>query len=401
MVEDPSLEIVDTYSDWEYYSDDYYDDDPTIITKQKNEDDGAQRGDLPHKKKRKLSTLESIPSLSLGSSVVDYPTAMTSSFKGVMWRLPANNDQKAELYEPGKGEKVALLSDWRELFKTPLYRDDWFPNSSNTNGHDEAQRDNKEDTDSAPAPHIVGHSEQEASANAKYERYSPPPLAIENMDESISRQREKLSQPELPPQLPEETMVVADSDEELDEPASNSVTVEIPELDDAAAAAADEEKENANVPEKEEQSYRHRSKTSIRVEVPSLATAMKQKLPTKSTPPRKRGRKPKSSATTTESNGTNTKKKNNKRESAPKKSAQTHKQTPRKTEQTVSVKKRKKQAEIEEEGETQQQDDSATKRRSKRVASSVNNKKAVPDKKRTRTTSLSSSIEERGKRRRV
>ena len=32
MVEDPSLETIDTYSDWEYYSDDYYDDEPTITT---------------------------------------------------------------------------------------------------------------------------------------------------------------------------------------------------------------------------------------------------------------------------------------------------------------------------------------------------------------------------------
>ena len=114
MVEDPSLETVDTYSDWEYYSDDYYDDDPTIITKHKTNGE-------PRKKRRKLSSIENIPSLSLGSSMVDSSTSMANSFKGVLWRVPVKTDDKIELYEPGKGEQVALLSDWRELVKTPIH----------------------------------------------------------------------------------------------------------------------------------------------------------------------------------------------------------------------------------------------------------------------------------------
>jgi hypothetical protein len=393
MVEDPSLEIVDTYSDWEYYSDDYYDDDPTIITKQ-NGEDGAKR----HKKKRKLSALENIPGLSLGSSVVDYPTAMTSSFKGVLWRLPANKDEKATLYEPGKGEKVSLLSNWREVFKTPLYRNDWFPDGPKTDEHeDEMQQDDKQETSILPAPTAVPPEYDEPSTNAEYARYSPPPLAIENMDETISRQREKQSQSDLTKAVPHplaESMVIADSEEEGDDQERNEKAlspVAVAELD-----VADEDKENVNASEKEEHPPH---KMTIRVEIPTLADAMKQDSSNKSTPPRKRGRKPNNSTTATANSNTNngTKKKRETKQSKPA-------QTLTKNGQSISIKKRK-NADLEE----PEQEDSSNKRRSKRVASSAattnTDKKATAqaesDKKRTRTTSVTSSMEGRGKRRRV
>lgn len=162
MVEDPSLETIDTYSDWEYYSDDYYDDDPTITTKHKT--NGESR-----KKRRKLSSIENIPSLSLGSSIVDSSTSMANSFKGVLWRVPVKADEKIELYEPGKGEQVALLSDWRDLFKTPIQQKDWFSDGAKAGEHE--TNDVKKDAVAVRAK-AIECPDLENTIDAKYGRYS-------------------------------------------------------------------------------------------------------------------------------------------------------------------------------------------------------------------------------------
>lgn len=363
MVEDPSLETVDTYSDWEYYSDDYYDDDPTIITKHKTNGE-------PRKKRRKLSSTENIPSLSLGSSIVDSSASMANSFKGVLWRVPVKTDDKIELYEPGKGEQVALLSDWRELFKTPIHV------SNGAKADDfETNSDVKKEV-SAVHANLPERLDLESSPGGKYGRYSPPPLTIENMDKTISRQREKLSRPELeiaPEDVPAETMVIADSEdeEELDE--TDETTIAIAEID-----AVDDDEVNMLLSEKEDEPPHQ---PSIRVEIPTLAAAMKENdTLNQNTPPRKRGRKPKT-ATTEQvlDNGT-------------KKAA---------TAKTSINRGRKRALESDKEDEASSEDN---RRRSRRVASSTITKATKGnelDKKRTRANSTASSREERGKKRRT
>lgn len=363
MVEDPSLETVDTYSDWEYYSDDYYDDDPTITTKHKTNGE-------PHKKRRKLSSIENIPSLSLGSSMVDSSTSMANSFKGVLWRVPVKTDDNIELYEPGKGEQVALLSDWRELFKTPIHiSNDAKADDYETNG------DVKKEVSVARAE-VPERVDLENGIDAKYGRYSPPPLEIENLDKTIIRQREKLSQPELqiaPEKLPAGMMIVTDSEDEekLDE--TDETTVAVPEMD-----AVDDDKENMVLSEKEDQPP---PQPSIRVEIPTLAAIMKADSLDENTPPRRRGR-PKTATTRqspTKANGTTTK-----------------------ASSTQTPTKRGRKRALEAEKEDEETDDN--KRRSKRVTSSTV-KKATKDtgtdKKRTRVNSIASPKQERGKRRRV
>lgn len=363
MVEDPSLEIVDTYSDWEYYSDDYYDDDPTITTKHKT--NGG-----PRKKRRKLSSIENIPNLSLGSSIVD--SSMANSFKGVLWRVPVNTDDKIELYEPGKGEQVSLLSNWRELFKTPIpISNDAKAINYETNG------DVREEV-TAARTEVPERMDLESNIDGEYNRYSPPPLVIEDLDKTISRQREKLSQPELPiapEQVPRDRMIVADSEdeEELDE--ADETPIAVAEVD-----AAEDYKENKVLSEKEEQ-LPHQ--TSIRVEIPTLAAVMKEDILDQNTPPRKRGRKPKTPAiekVSTNGNGTS------------KKAVAT---------QTPTKMGGKKALEIDKEADGSEVDN---KRRSKRVTSSTINKATrdnESDKKRTRANSMASPREERGKRRKV
>lgn len=359
MVEDPSLEIVETYSDWEYYSDDYYDDDPTIMAKQKT--NGVAHTGEPRQKKRKLSSLENIPTLSLGSSVADSPAPMVNTFKGVLWRVPVKADDKIELYEPGKGEKVALLSDWRELFRTPTSGK---PRSSQGLGQNArgVDKKNDENSDAGTISPAADRGEYNTGMKAKYVRYSPPSLEIENIDKSINRQRERLSQPELenlPSQPLGEAMVIADSEEEYEEESFSTLPV-------AEADVSGDDKENMVVSEKEEQPT---SQMSVTVEIPSLATAMKRDTSNQGTPQGKRGRKPKKSPTTTKSaptlNGSVVKNnQESKREAASK--------------QTLTTKKRKKSpdAEVEDEQLVQNKnEDDNNVRRSKRVASSGKRRK--------------------------
>lgn len=362
MVEDPSLETVDTYSDWEYYSDDYYDDDPTITIKHGT--NGERR-----KKRRKLSSIENIPNLSLGSSIVDLSTSMADSFKGVLWRVPVRTDDQIELYEPGKGEQVALLSDWRKLFQTPLR----IPDGTKAGEH-EVNGDVEKDI-SAFSAKLPQRLDLERSMNGEYGRYSPPPLSIENLDTTISRQREKQSQPELqvaPENVPVETMSVADSEdeEELDE--KDETTIAIAEMD-----AVEDDKEDTVLSEKEDQLPHH---PSIRVEIPTLAATIKEDALNQNTLPRKRGRKSKTATTEQISS------------SEANKAATTH---------TPTKRGRKRVLEADREDEESLED---SKRRSKRVASSATTKETKDNesnKKRTRTNLIASPREERGKRRRI
>ena len=122
--EDAAYETMDGYSDWEYYSDDYYDDDPTLLkdnpqegsllgTSKSNSSNGLHRG-----KKRKLAAT---------SDIQVYPSVITSRStlglwnppsKATGWRSSSVENKEKKLYEPGMGERVALLGNWREAFRS-------------------------------------------------------------------------------------------------------------------------------------------------------------------------------------------------------------------------------------------------------------------------------------------
>ena len=102
--EDPSFEVDDYFSDWEYYSDDYYDDDPSV--KQPVRTKGADAATKPRHAHPSRRT-------SLKPDV--------ASFQGVVWKTPAlerDQDVAIQIVEPGHGDKVALLENWREIFKS-------------------------------------------------------------------------------------------------------------------------------------------------------------------------------------------------------------------------------------------------------------------------------------------
>ncbi|KAJ5146165.1 uncharacterized protein N7515_000729 [Penicillium bovifimosum] len=117
LYEDPGNDGEDYFSDWDYYSDDYYDDDATA----ERSAERKKRADLTAREKRRTKTSSDT---SLQTTAIP-PTKSTlmpdiTSFQGVVWKTPAldRNLDVSILYEPDTGDKVALLQNWREIFKS-------------------------------------------------------------------------------------------------------------------------------------------------------------------------------------------------------------------------------------------------------------------------------------------
>ncbi|CAI7658647.1 unnamed protein product [Penicillium bialowiezense] len=113
LYEDPGYDVEDYFSDWDYYSDDHYDDDPTV-------EKSTER-----KKRTELAAVAKRRTKGPSRKTTTFPTKSplfpdAASFQGVLWKTPAlDRDQDvAILYEPDSGEKVALLANWREVFKS-------------------------------------------------------------------------------------------------------------------------------------------------------------------------------------------------------------------------------------------------------------------------------------------
>ncbi|KAJ5665531.1 uncharacterized protein N7477_007979 [Penicillium maclennaniae] len=103
LYEDPGIEAEDYTSDWEYYTDDYYDEDPTVKP-------------APVAKDTDTKTRRANRAPRLKSSIKPDIT----TFQGVVWKtssLEKDQDVAIQIYEPGAGEQVALLKNWREVFK--------------------------------------------------------------------------------------------------------------------------------------------------------------------------------------------------------------------------------------------------------------------------------------------
>ncbi len=115
---DPSYGTASVPSDWEYYSDDYWDEESTTKGKRKGDvmEKTAARGDSTghsaERKRRKLK-LTDVPEMSLGESIVAAPT--------VVWKSKNDLLQPFEgpVVSEGQGERISLLKDWRERFKLP------------------------------------------------------------------------------------------------------------------------------------------------------------------------------------------------------------------------------------------------------------------------------------------
>ncbi|KAF4203183.1 hypothetical protein CNMCM8927_009028 [Aspergillus lentulus] len=123
-VDDPSLDVEDFYSDWDELSDDYYDDDPTVEKRRRMMDitkNDGYSGELLEDIQRQglLEQKTLVHRLHRGGVVAESPAFKTdqASFQAVVWKSSDDKKNTATLYEPGDGEKVALLKNWRDVFR--------------------------------------------------------------------------------------------------------------------------------------------------------------------------------------------------------------------------------------------------------------------------------------------
>jgi hypothetical protein len=113
--EDPAYEMLEYFSDWEYYSDDYYDDDPALLKGDPQTGPPAKRKvksekSQPRGKKRKLADTQDIPELDL-----DDRPALAATIRGTVWAGP--KPQSPKPYEVGQGQRIALLKNWAQIFE--------------------------------------------------------------------------------------------------------------------------------------------------------------------------------------------------------------------------------------------------------------------------------------------
>ncbi|KAF7589954.1 hypothetical protein BBP40_003493 [Aspergillus hancockii] len=117
--EDPSLEVEEYFSDWDDQSDDYYDEDPTVIRRQRamglwpNKQHNI-KNTTPHHHNHHLIQPKETPIHKLPNGTIAIPP----SFAGTVWKTATDDTPPRKLYEPGDGEKVALLKNWREVFRS-------------------------------------------------------------------------------------------------------------------------------------------------------------------------------------------------------------------------------------------------------------------------------------------
>lgn len=118
---DPGYDSDNYFTDLEYMSDEYFDDEPVIMQRlsrdEKRKADGSGKRGEPKGKTAKGKE----KGKGNGNGLDE------RSFRGVVWKdentitTPETGDEarkKKGLYPPGEGEKVALLKNWREIFRT-------------------------------------------------------------------------------------------------------------------------------------------------------------------------------------------------------------------------------------------------------------------------------------------
>ncbi|KAL8660923.1 MAG: hypothetical protein Q9202_006099 [Teloschistes flavicans] len=113
---DPGIELDDGWTDWEYYSDDFWDDETPKPKRQKVLNDGIEHGQATGRKRRRMKAGERIPELSLGETATLDEEKLAAIEQPVVWKIRGNSP-KPPTVKAGKGEKVSILKDWKARFK--------------------------------------------------------------------------------------------------------------------------------------------------------------------------------------------------------------------------------------------------------------------------------------------
>ncbi|EEQ33848.1 hypothetical protein McanCB56680_006441 [Microsporum canis] len=96
FLDDEALyDALDSDTDWEYLSDEYYDNDLPLKLRRRQEKAAAIKGKRESQK----------------------PAALDNTrYYGVSWSAGPRVENNGPLYQPGEGVKVSLLKNWREIF---------------------------------------------------------------------------------------------------------------------------------------------------------------------------------------------------------------------------------------------------------------------------------------------
>lgn len=138
------------YSDWEYYSDDYWDEDPSTLKPKgslstTNEVPQKQGGTRAQKKRKAAAEIDLSRKRVKPSRSDDRPDQV---FYGPLWRKELESTDQNSEYKPGQQERVALLKDWRTIFRDSQPRSDrWREERARTTSKRRAQVMSEGETD--------------------------------------------------------------------------------------------------------------------------------------------------------------------------------------------------------------------------------------------------------------
>lgn len=127
---DPSDDLAEYWSDWEYYSDDYYDELPARNKQDmasiggESRQTGEKRRSIANnggrRKRRRKDSARDLRGMSFSDRAESGDRGARSITPIVVWR--SKDDAKTEsITHPGNGERVSLLKDWREMFGVPSH----------------------------------------------------------------------------------------------------------------------------------------------------------------------------------------------------------------------------------------------------------------------------------------
>lgn len=183
-------ELDDYFSDWEYYSDDYLDDDPTLLKENPQDGTPPKPRKLKRGKKRKLAETQDIP-----PSHLDEDLLLTRCIKGTIWAKPS--ELKTPPYTDGQEKKVALMKDWKQAFAV---KDNGWRRSTTQGEDDEswAKDMSLADMGLQNLPRQASFEQETQQAEPEFEEDDE-----DNLDEAYAEHEDKtLSSPEDIPESP-------------------------------------------------------------------------------------------------------------------------------------------------------------------------------------------------------
>ncbi|KAL8721220.1 MAG: hypothetical protein Q9181_007755 [Wetmoreana brouardii] len=114
---DPAIELEEGWTDWEYYSDDFFDFEESRRKRRKMDKTGNElEASTTKHNQQKLKSTEKLPELSLGEAALPDEEDSFRSQATVVWKARGDSP-KPPTVEAGQEEKVSILKDWRERFK--------------------------------------------------------------------------------------------------------------------------------------------------------------------------------------------------------------------------------------------------------------------------------------------